>query len=74
LLIDELRSVSFEIVDPAVEQIRYPGHDLGLGAPELALYARQVRGVNLGGFGESAQAVAAMFAPPSDFASIGLHK
>jgi hypothetical protein len=27
-----------------------------------------------GGFGESAQAVAALFALPSDFGSIGLHK
>lgn len=29
--------------------------------------------VDLGGFGESAQAVAALFALPSDFRSIGLH-
>ena len=30
--------------------------------------------VDVGGFGESAQAVAAFFALPSDFGSIGLHK
>jgi hypothetical protein len=72
-LIVSLRSVSFKIIYPAAEYIGYSGHDLGLGFPEFAFYARQVGMVDLGGLGESAQAVAAMFAPPSDFASIGLH-
>lgn len=72
-LIVGLRSVSFEIGDLAVEEIGYSGHDLGLWVPEAAFYAGQVGVVDASGVGESAQAVAALFALPSDFLSIGLH-
>nr|WP_318196868.1 hypothetical protein [Streptomyces sp. MCL20-2] len=66
-LIVGLRSVSFDVADPAFEKLRDAGHDLGLGALDPALYAGQVRVADLGGVGESAQAVAALFALPPDF-------
>nr|WP_251073928.1 hypothetical protein [Streptomyces sp. ISL-111] len=72
-LIVGLRPVSFDVPDPAFENAGDTSHDLGLCALDLALYAGQVCVADLGGEGESAQAVAAEFAPPSDFGSVWLH-
>jgi hypothetical protein len=62
-----------DVGDPASKQSGDPGHDLRLRASEVSLDAGEVTRVDVGGFGESAQAVAAFFALPSDFGSIGLH-
>jgi hypothetical protein len=72
-LIVTLRSVSFEILDAAAEHLGYPAHDLGLWVPLVAFNAGEVGVRDLDGCSESAQAVAVLFAPPSDFSSIGLH-
>jgi len=69
-----LRCVSLEIGDPATEYVGDARHDFGLRSPFASLDAGEVGVVDLGGFGESAQAVAAFLALPSDFASIGLHR
>jgi hypothetical protein len=62
-----------DVGDPATEYGGDARHDFGLGAPFASLDAGEVGVVDLGGFGESAQAVAAFLALPSDFGSIGLH-
>jgi len=73
-LIVMLRCVSLDVGDPATQDVGDARHDLGLGIPFASLDPREVRVADSGGFGESAQAVAALFALPSDFGSIGLHK
>jgi hypothetical protein len=72
-LIVTLRFASLDVLDPAAEGPGDSRHDLGLRAPQSALNAGQVARTYLGGFGESAQAVATQFALPLDFRSIGLH-
>jgi hypothetical protein len=73
-LIVGLRSLSLNVDDAASKQSGDSGHDLRLRASEASLDAGEVAVADVGGFGESAQAVAAFFALPSDFGSIGLHK
>jgi hypothetical protein len=62
-----------DVDDATSKQSGDLGHDLRLRASEASLDAGEVAMVDVGGFGESAQAVAAFFALPSDFGSIGLH-
>ncbi len=73
-LIVGLRSVSLEVFDAAANYSRYPTHDLRLGISLAAFYAGEVGVRDSGGCGESAQAIAVLFALPSDFDSIGLHE
>jgi hypothetical protein len=72
-LIVGLRSVSFDVADPASELLGDAGHDLGLCTSESALDAGQVRVAEFDGQGEFAQAVAALFALPPNFESVWLH-
>jgi hypothetical protein len=62
-----------DVGDLAVQDLSDSLHDLGLRVPFASLNAGEVSVADSGGFGESAQAVAALFALPSDFGSIGLH-
>ena len=73
-LIVGLRSVSLDVGDPAIQKSGNPGHDFGLRVPFASLDTGEVGVVDVGGSSESAQAVAALFALPSDFWSIGLHR
>jgi hypothetical protein len=69
-----LRSVSFEICDSYTQSRRDPLQDFGLGIALPALDSRQVAVIDLGDFGESAQAVPLLFALSPNFRSVGLHK
>jgi hypothetical protein len=73
-LIVGLRLLSLDVGDVTSKELGDSGHDLRLRASEASLDAGEVAMADMGGFGESAQAVAAFFALPSDFRSIGLHK
>ncbi|WTS86334.1 hypothetical protein OHA99_09235 [Streptomyces coelicoflavus] len=67
------RGVSFDVGDPAAEQFGDSGHDFGLRTALLSFDAGQVRVAYSDGGGESAQAVAAVFALPADCLSVWLH-
>jgi hypothetical protein len=67
------RWVSLYVCDPAADELGYPGHDLGLRATLAPFDAGEVAVAYPGGFGESAQAVAAFLALPPDGLSVWLH-
>lgn len=66
--------LGLQVRDAAVESPRDAGEDLGLRVALSALDAGQVGGGYSGGAGQAAEALATVFAPPTDLRSIGLHR